>query len=188
MVVASAHSKELTALGWKGAVSNTTAAYLTGYLVAVKAHGKIKEAILDIGLRTAAPGGLVFAAMKGAMDAGVHIPAGEDILPPEDRIKGKHLKHDASHQFDTVLKAVIAYKPGPKKDRAKFRAAAKAKAQQPTTTAATHPTHAPAHKPHATAPATHPAAAPKNGEDERAKRRSALEDLLEKRKEKEASK
>ena len=184
-VVASAQSKELTAMGWKGAVSNTTAAYLTGYLVAVKSQGKVKEAILDIGLQTAVPGGLVFAAMKGAIDAGVNIPAGKDIVPSDDRIKGKHLKHDAGHHFDTVLKAVIAYKPGPKKDRSKFRAAAKAKEKAPAhaAPATTHPTHAPAHKPHAAAPATHPAAAPKTGEDERAKRRSALEDLLDKRKE-----
>lgn len=186
-IIAAAQSKELTAMGWKGAVSNTTAAYLTGYLVAVKSQGKVKEAVLDIGLQTAVPGGLVFAAMKGAIDAGVHIPAGKDIVPQEDRIKGKHLKHDAGHHFDTVLKAVIAYKPGPKKDRSKFRAAAaKAKDKAPAhaaAPAATHPAHAPAHKPHAAAPATHPAAAPKTGEEERAKRRSALEDLLGKRKE-----
>ena len=32
------------------------------------------------------------AALKGVLDAGVNIPAAEESFPPEDRIKGEHLK------------------------------------------------------------------------------------------------
>ena len=39
------------------------------------------RAILDIGLNRATPGARVFAALKGAVDAGLEIPYGEEIVP-----------------------------------------------------------------------------------------------------------
>ena len=87
-----ANSKELEQYGYKGSTSNTPAAYLTGMLFAVKAKkARQDSAILDIGLNRATPGARVFAALKGAVDAGLDIPYGEDILPTEDRLKGAHI-------------------------------------------------------------------------------------------------
>ena len=87
-----ANSAELEKYGYKGSTSNTPAAYLTGMLFAVKAKKAQQEsAILDIGLNRATPGARVFAALKGAVDAGLDIPYGESILPSEERIKGEHI-------------------------------------------------------------------------------------------------
>jgi large subunit ribosomal protein L18 len=73
-------------------MSNTPAAYLTGMLFAVKAKKAGQDrAILDIGLNRATTGARVFAALKGAVDAGLEIPYGEEILPSEERIKGAHI-------------------------------------------------------------------------------------------------
>src|SRR5208337_1285372 len=49
------------------------------------------RAILDIGLNRATPGARVFAALKGAVDAGLEIPYGEEIIPSEERLNGEHI-------------------------------------------------------------------------------------------------
>lgn len=91
-VLASAHSSELKEFGWKAACGNLPAAYLTGLLAGrrAKANG-VSEAILDIGLHARGPGSRMFAAAKGALDAGLTIPHDESVLPKADRIKGKHV-------------------------------------------------------------------------------------------------
>jgi large subunit ribosomal protein L18 len=87
-----ANSSELTEFGFKGSLSSTPAAYLTGLLFAAKARkANYKAAVLDIGLNRATPGARVFAALKGAIDAGLEIPHGEEILPDEARVKGEHI-------------------------------------------------------------------------------------------------
>jgi len=92
-VLVAAHSKELVKyFNWKGATDNTPAAYLTGLLAGFRAKAKnIEEAILDIGLHRPVKGSRVFAALKGALDAGLKIPHDPEILPSEDRIKGQHI-------------------------------------------------------------------------------------------------
>ena len=92
-VVASASSKELQRrFGWLGSGKNTPAAYLLGLLIGLKALEKgVKKAVLDIGLRRATKGARWFAALKGAVDAGLEVPHGEGILPTEDRIRGEHI-------------------------------------------------------------------------------------------------
>jgi len=88
----SANSAELEKYGYTGATANTPAAYLTGMLFAAKAKKAGQDrAILDIGLNRATPGARVFAALKGAVDAGLEIPYGESIIPSEDRLKGEHI-------------------------------------------------------------------------------------------------
>ncbi|MDD4482913.1 MAG: 50S ribosomal protein L18 [Methanoregula sp.] len=88
----SANSAELEKYGYKGATANTPAAYLTGMLFAAKAKKAGQDrAILDIGLARATPGARVFAALKGAVDAGLEVPYGESIVPSEDRLKGEHI-------------------------------------------------------------------------------------------------
>ncbi len=92
ITLASAHSRELLKYGWKGGLKNTPAVYLLGMLAALKAKKNgVIEAVLDIGLHRPTRGGRVFAAAKGAIDAGLKVPASEEVFPGEDRIKGEHI-------------------------------------------------------------------------------------------------
>lgn len=85
-------SKMLRELGWKGDLNNTPAAYLTGLLVGRKALQKgIQEAVLDIGLHTPTRGSRVFAALRGAIEAGLNVPHSEEVLPDDSRIRGEHI-------------------------------------------------------------------------------------------------
>ncbi len=89
----SAYSRELAREhGWKAPRGNIPAAYLTGLLCGLKAKVKgIKEAILDIGLHSPSKEARVFAALKGALDAGINIPYSEEKIPDEKRISGEHI-------------------------------------------------------------------------------------------------
>ena len=90
--VVAANSKELESYGYKGSMSNTPAAYLTGMLFAAKAKkANYDRAVLDIGLHRATPGARVFAALKGAVVAGLDVPHGESVLPSEERLTGAHI-------------------------------------------------------------------------------------------------
>jgi large subunit ribosomal protein L18 len=92
-VIASADSKELPPLGFPStSLTSTPAAYLTGYLAGLRAKSAgTSEAVLDLGLRHAVPGGRVLGALKGLLDAGLEIPHGEKGFPAADRLGGKHL-------------------------------------------------------------------------------------------------
>lgn len=92
IIVVAAHSIELVKkYGWKGDPNNTPAAYLTGYLLGLRAlKAGIKEAVVDIGLFSPTKGNRLFTAVKGAIDAGLKVPVG-DIGVREDRIKGVHI-------------------------------------------------------------------------------------------------
>jgi large subunit ribosomal protein L18 len=92
-VIASADSKELPRLGFPGtSLTSTPAAYLTGYLAGLRAkNAGTSDAVLDLGLRHAIPGGRVLGALKGLLDAGIEIPHGEKGFPGTDRLNGKHL-------------------------------------------------------------------------------------------------
>jgi large subunit ribosomal protein L18 len=90
--VVSAHSNELKNLGWLGSGKNTSAAYLTGFLLGKKAlEAGITKAVLDIGLKSSTRGARIFATLKGAVDAGLQVPHGEVVLPAEERIRGEHV-------------------------------------------------------------------------------------------------
>ncbi|UCH56741.1 MAG: 50S ribosomal protein L18 [Candidatus Bathyarchaeota archaeon] len=85
-----ASSAELDKYGWLGGRKNTPAAYLLGLLAGKKAIREgIEEANLDIGLSRPTKGAKVFAAVKGALDAGLVIPCDSDILPEPGRIQGE---------------------------------------------------------------------------------------------------
>ncbi len=84
---------------------NTPTAYLTGYLCAKKALEKgTKNVILDIGLHPATKGSVVFACLKGAVDAGLESKYGEEQLPSEDRLTGKQLGLES--KFEKAKKAI----------------------------------------------------------------------------------
>ena len=96
-VIVSANSKELLTLGWpkekSGSLKSLPAAYLTGLLLAKKSKGKIKEAILDMGLYRNIPGSRIYAALKGIIDGGIKIPHSKESIPSEERLNSnKSLK------------------------------------------------------------------------------------------------
>lgn len=111
-VTASAHSKELAKQGWKGSTNNTSAAYLTGMLLAKKAGNK--ACVLDLGQQTSVKGSILYAAVKGAIDGGLNIPCSEEVFPDEKRIRGEHIatlaktlkadKERYEQQFNQYLK------------------------------------------------------------------------------------
>jgi len=92
-VLAQATGRELrTKFGWPASGKNTPAAYLAGYLAGLRAlRAGVKEAILYIGLHRAVRGSRVFAALKGALDAGLKVPHSPEVLPSEERVKGLHI-------------------------------------------------------------------------------------------------
>jgi len=116
-VLFSACSKDLLKFGWKGSFSNTSAAYLTGYLLAKKAK-KALECVADIGMNISVKGGVLYAAIKGAVDGGLKVPLSESVVPAEDRIKGVHIskfadsikgdKERYGKQFSLYLKQGLA--------------------------------------------------------------------------------
>lgn len=84
-----ANSRELAGYGFTGSTSGLPAAYLTGMLFAVKAlNADYQRAVLDIGLHRATRGARVFAALKGAVSAGLDVPHSGEILPDDSRVKG----------------------------------------------------------------------------------------------------
>ena len=110
------NSKSLTKLGWKGSTGNLPSAYLTGMLAGKRAIEKgIKEAVLDLGFNTSTKGSRLYAALAGAIDAGLKIPFNPEVLPTKERLSGSHisqyaklLKKDAPRaniQFSNYIKA-----------------------------------------------------------------------------------
>ena len=108
-------AKKLREYGWKGHLANLPAAYLTGFLAGLKClKSGIKKAILDIGLQTSIKENAIYAAVLGAIDAGLEIPVNRKILPSENRVKGLHIAEYAKKikedrekyekQFSTYLK------------------------------------------------------------------------------------
>ncbi len=107
VTVATANSTELKKFGWSR-TGNLPAAYLTGLLAGKKAkEKKIERANLDIGLQTSTKGSRIYAALKGVVDSGVNVPHSEDILPSEDRIKGKHISKEIESQFEDVKNKIV---------------------------------------------------------------------------------
>ncbi len=108
-ILTSALSKELVKQhNWKGSTANTAAAYLTGVLAGKRAQEQgISEAILDIGRYRPTKGNRIFAALKGAVDAGVHCPCDETMIPDEQRILGTHLKNKPKPSVETIRKIIL---------------------------------------------------------------------------------
>jgi large subunit ribosomal protein L18 len=104
--VVAASSMELKKMGWDK-TGNVPAAYLTGLLAGKKAREKkIDSAILDLGLQTSTKGSRLYAALKGVIDSGVNVPHSEEILPSEDRIKGKHISEETVRKFEDTKKKI----------------------------------------------------------------------------------
>lgn len=110
-ILAAAEGKELKKFGFEGSAKCSSSAYLTGLLAAKRAAKKeVSEAVLDVGLQATRKGSRVFAALKGMIDGGIEIPHGEDVLPDQARIEGKHLKEKATASFKTAKSKIEALK------------------------------------------------------------------------------
>lgn len=92
-----ATSKELDNFGFYG-TNNTPSAYLTGLLLGKRI--KEKEAVLDIGRRSPSHGSVVFAGLKGLIDAGINIPFDAKAIPSEERINGTILENYAKENSE----------------------------------------------------------------------------------------
>jgi large subunit ribosomal protein L18 len=99
-------SKELKKFGWSLHTGNVPAAYLTGLLFAKKS--KIKEGVIDLGLRKPTKGSRLSAAIKGISDGGIKINYSDKIMPDEKRLKGTHTKSkDAPKIFEETKKNIL---------------------------------------------------------------------------------
>lgn len=106
-VLVGLNSLALGKLGWQGSKKNLPAAYLTGYLLAKEAVKKgVKEVILDIGFKPSIKGNKIYASVAGAIDGGLKINCDKEMLPKEDRIKGKHIKPEIEKMFEEVKKKI----------------------------------------------------------------------------------
>jgi len=91
-ILCGANSIALKKIGWDYSCNNLPACYLAGLLLGKKALAKkIKMAIVDVGLQTPVAGSRIYAAVKGAIDAGMNIPASEEVFPSPDRLSGKDI-------------------------------------------------------------------------------------------------
>ena len=91
-------STALKEFGWQYSYKNFPAAYLTGLLLGKKAIEKgHKEAILDTGLKLVLKKGKIYAFLKGSLDSGMDVRHSDEILPDENRIKGKHIETYAQY-------------------------------------------------------------------------------------------
>lgn len=110
-VLAAATSEHIKKLGWKYSGNSIPACYLVGFLAGKKSKdAKINEANLDIGLYAPVKGSRLFAALKGALDAGLKVNHDVSVLPNPDRLKGKHIvahrklnEQDFMKNFESVL-------------------------------------------------------------------------------------
>src|SRR6266576_1943077 len=101
IVRASASSRELPKLGWKGALAARRAV-----------QRGVKEAILDLGLKGPTKGSKLFAVLKGLADSGLTVPHSPEKLPPMERIGGNHIATYAKSlagEHDLYKKRFSAY-------------------------------------------------------------------------------
>ena len=108
-IIASASTKELKAMGWEYSCSSIPAAYLVGYLAGKRAVKEgIEYAVLDIGMQHVQHGGVLFATVAGMTDAGLEVPHSDDVLPEEDRLKGKHIDDGIEAAIDSIKQTMEA--------------------------------------------------------------------------------
>ena len=106
-VIVGVSSKKLEGMGWKHSAKNMPACYLTGILLAkIAAEKKVKKAILDLGLQTPIKGSRLYAALKGAIDGGLNVPASEEVFPAEESLTGKHIEGNIAESFEKIKASI----------------------------------------------------------------------------------
>lgn len=108
-IITSARSVDLKKLGFTLNTGNISAAYLTGYLAGKRAlKAKISdEVIVDLGLQRVFYGSRIFAAVKGALDAGVKVKVSDVVFPSEERLNGEHLSGKDAAKVIAKVKGAI---------------------------------------------------------------------------------
>ena len=121
VVLAAAHSRELSKFGWNAPTGNIPAAYLTGFLCGLKAKAKgVEAAILDIGLVAPTKGSKLFAVLSGVVDAGVVVPHDEKQIV-KATVKGEHIAKygkslgAGSEEYSAKFSKYLAEKVAPEK-------------------------------------------------------------------------
>ncbi|MDP9196957.1 MAG: 50S ribosomal protein L18 [Thermoproteota archaeon] len=98
-VITSAHSRELSAFGWKGSLKSLPACYLVGFLLGKRCVGEgVKQVVLYTGIRPFTS--RIAACLKGLVEAGITSPHSEKTLPINERINGSHIA-----SYATMLKS-----------------------------------------------------------------------------------
>ena len=91
-ILVASHSQELLKKGWTYNTGNIPAAYLTGFILGKKAkEKKIKKVILDSGLHQSITGNRIYAAAKGAQDAGLEVVLTQEPVGDVTRLQGAHI-------------------------------------------------------------------------------------------------
>jgi large subunit ribosomal protein L18 len=101
VIRAGATGKDVRAAGCTAiSAKSLPGSYLTGYIAGLRAKkAGITHAIVDLGMQTSTKGNRLYAAIKGAVDAGLDIPVGEDMFPAQERLSGSHI---AAHRNVTI--------------------------------------------------------------------------------------
>lgn len=90
--------------GWTYSLKNIPAAYLLGLMLGKEACAQNHDsAVLDLGRQHALKGSVLFAVVKGAIDAGMQIPVQESVFPTQERLNGKHIVSSAKDDQAAAL-------------------------------------------------------------------------------------
>ncbi|MBR9692406.1 50S ribosomal protein L18 [Candidatus Woesearchaeota archaeon] len=115
-VLVTINSKILLKQGWKHSTKSLTAAYCTGHIFGQAAKDKkISEAIVDLGLQQHRSGTRIYAAIKGAVDAGLNIPVSDSVFPPPERLRGEHLTSVKADEVTALMKKLNITPPAGEK-------------------------------------------------------------------------
>lgn len=101
-ILAQATAKDVRSAGLtQTSGKSIPASYLTGYIAGMRAKkAGVTEAIVDIGMQVSSKGNRLYAAVKGALDAGLTMPVSKEVLPSDERISGKHITDHTSKAID----------------------------------------------------------------------------------------
>ncbi len=90
-VLVSVTSKDLLSKGLdadlSGSLKSKAAAYLTGYMLAKTSKGKVKEAILDLGMNRNIHKSRLYAVVGGAIEGGLEIAHSKEAIPTQEEVK-----------------------------------------------------------------------------------------------------
>src|SRR3989338_2171328 len=105
-------SDMLRKLGWKHSCKNIPAAYLAGMLMGKMAlSAKISKVVPDTGVQSITNGGKIFAALKGAKDAGLDVPVSDDVVPKGEVLTGARIAGKAAQSiaedFEKLKKMIV---------------------------------------------------------------------------------
>ena len=126
-VLVTINSKVLLKHGWTHSTKSLTAAYCTGHVLGKTALEKgVKEAIVDLGLQQHRSGTRIYAAIKGAVDAGLSIPVSDSVFPPPERLRGEHLTSVKADEVSALMKKFGITLPAGEKAAATEKKAPKA--------------------------------------------------------------